>query len=59
MWAAAACAADSPSWWATASAARAPAIAAGCASETRSKVTISGSVDAEGSGADSASTSRE
>ncbi len=43
LWAASAVSADSPSWWATAVSESAPAIAAGCASEIRSKVTISGS----------------
>ena len=59
LWAASACSGDSPSWWATAVEASAPAMAAGWASEIRSKVTISGSADARdrrGSGADSPST---
>ena len=55
--AARACSVDSPSWWATACSRRAPAIDAGCASLTRSKVTISGSATPSGSGADSSSTS--
>ncbi len=58
--AASACSGDSPSWWATAVEDSAPAMAAGCASEIRSKVTISGSAatprdSAVGSGAASPS----
>ena len=57
LWAARAAACDSPSWCATAVSDSAPAMAAGCASLIRSKVTISGSTRSSGSGACSASTS--
>ena len=55
-WAAWSCATEAPSWWAIASSARAPAMAAGWASEMWSKVTISGSARSFGSGASSPST---
>ena len=46
------------SWWATAWCCRVPAMAAGCASLIRSKVSSSGRATSSGSGADSSSTSR-